>query len=601
MNTLTDTKPRMILGDAASAGIARGPAVICRCTDVPPVPRRSIEADDVKAELDRFESAAAAADAQLCRLASEQSAGIGTCGADILAVQLDILHDPLLRDDVAERCRSLRINVEAAVSDATDRIAAAFGRLGDPLLRDRAIDVRDVARRLVDNLLHRDGVAVSDLEPGSIVVARELLPTLAAGLARIGGLVAEGGGATSHAVILARSLGIPVVIRAEGALREIRDGDPLIVDGLAGRVFVSPSEEVRREYDSIQAKLDCRREALREFIDLPAVTRDGVAIMLSANAGKVADAAAAAACHANGIGLYRTEFAFLVHSRFPTEEQQYRLYRSAADQVHPRTMAIRMLDVGSDKVLPYFPLPPEPNPSLGSRGTRLLLAHPEILRTQLRAVLRLSATHPVALLFPMIGGVEEFIAARDAVAAAQAELRREKQPFNPNIPLGAMIETAGAALTARDIARLADFVSIGSNDLVQYLLTADRTSSAVAAYYEPMHPAVIRALKHIVDAARSEGKPLSLCGEMAGNPACTALLLGLGVTTLSVAPSDIPELRRTIRSVDLGSARRMAEQALTAGSIAEVKACIAGNRLDSEAAFDRRAIQRWRWEGGAGD
>jgi phosphotransferase system enzyme I (PtsI) len=265
-------------------------------------------------------------------------------------------------------------------------------------------------------------------------------------------------------------------------------------------------------------------------------------------------------------------------------------------------MVVRVLDVGSDKRLPYFPLPSEANPSLGRRGTRLLLGHPDILRSQLRAVLRLSATHPVSLLFPMIGGVDEFIAARDAVAAAQAELRREHQPFDPKIRVGAMIETPAAAITARWIARIADFLSVGTNDLVQYLLTTDRTSSAMASYYEPLHPAVIQALKQIVDAARAEGKPLSVCGEIAGNPAYTPLLLGLGVTAFSVAPGEVLEVRRTIRSINLGEARRLADRALAACTIAEVKACVAGRMLsDPEQTILRRSIQRWRWEGGAGE
>ncbi len=602
MNTIVDTRSRMLLGEAASAGMGRGRAVICRCDEIPPVARRMITEEEIGPELARFEAAVAATEAQLRRIGAALQVGSSGAGAAIVAAQLEMLHDPLLHDDVVDRCQRGRVNIEAAVTDAAEKLVAAFSRLGDALLRERSVDVQDVTRRLMAHLLHRDYTDVQELEMGSIVVARELLPSLAAGLGRIGGLVAECGGTTAHAVILARSLGIPAVIRVQGALDEIRPGDPLIVDGVAGRVFVDPSEEVRCEYDRLETDLRARREALREFVDLPAVTADGVAIKLSANAGKVADAAAAAACRAEGIGLYRTEFAFLVHSQFPTEEQQYRLYRSAADQVQPHEMVVRVLDVGSDKRLPYFPLPAEPNPSLGHRGTRLLLGHPDILKAQLRAVLRLSATHPVSLLFPMIGGVDEFVAARDAVAAVQAELRREHQPFNPAIRVGAMIETPAAAITARWIAHLADFLSVGTNDLVQYLLTTDRTSSAMAGYYEPLHPAVVQILKQIIDAARTEGKPVSLCGEIAGNPAYTPLLLGLGVTALSVAPGELLELRRVIRSIRLDAARQMAERALAATSIAEVKASLTGTASSSsDETFLRRAVQRWRWEGGGGE
>jgi phosphotransferase system enzyme I (PtsI) len=602
MNTTVETKSDMLLGEAASSGIARGRAVICHCDEFASIPRRAIAADEIDAEVVRFESAVAATDAQLRRVVANLQGDTGAAGAAIVAAQLEMLHDPLLHDDIVDRCRSSQINAEAAVSEAADKLVAAFSRLGDAALRERAIDIQDVTRRLMSHLLHRDYADLHELEAGSVVVARELLPSLAAGLGRIGGLVAERGGTTAHAVILARSMGIPAVIHVDGALENIRGGDALIVDGMAGRVFVAPSDEMAREYDRLEAELRAHREALREYVDLPAVTADGATIKLAANAGKVADAAAAAACRAEGIGLYRTEFAFMVQSKFPTEEQQYRLYRSAAEQIRPHEMVVRVLDVGSDKHLPYFPLPPEVNPSLGDRGTRLLLGHPDILRAQLRAVLRLSATHPVSVLFPMIGGVDEFIAARDAVAAAQAELRREGQPFNPAIRVGAMIETPAAAITVRWIARLADFLSVGTNDLVQYLLTTDRTSSAMARYYEPLHPAVIQILKQIVDAARAEGKPLSLCGEIAGNPSYTPLLLGLGVTALSVAPGEVLELRRKIRSIDLTAARQLADRALAASTIAEVKACVTAKTLPNrDEAFLRRAIQRWRWEGGGGD
>jgi phosphotransferase system enzyme I (PtsI) len=314
------------------------------------------------------------------------------------------------------------------------------------------------------------------------------------------------------------------------------------------------------------------------------VTRDGVTITLAANVGKVADASVAAACHAEGIGLYRTEFAFLVHPSFPTEEQQYQVYGRAADQVRPHEVVIRVLDVGSDKLLPYFPLPLEANPSLGRRGTRLLLGHPEILRTQLRAILRLSATHTVALLFPMIGGVEEFNAAREAVEQAKAQLHQEGLAFDLHIKVGAMIETPSAAITARWIAREADFLSIGTNDLVQYLLTTDRTSMEMSAYYEPMHPAVIQTIKLVLDGAAAEGKPVSICGEMAGNAAYTALLLGLGATRLSVASGELLEIKRVIRSISMTAARQLAKRALAAGTIDEVKACLAAAARPAAAA-----------------
>lgn len=595
----------MILGVAASAGLARGPAFICRCDDATTVPRRSVAEAELPQEIEKLDTAFQAADEELRALQSQIEQTSAAAEATIFAAQAEMLHDPMLRKEIAQRCLRGKINIEAAVSDAADKLIAAFNQIDDPIFRERSVDVRDVARRVLDHLLHRENTMIRDLPTGSIIVARELLPSLATGLdqSKILGLVAERGGTTAHAVILARSLGIPAVIHAEGAIENIKTGDPLIVDGLAGRVFINPTDDIQREYDGLQVDLDARRNALKELIDVPAVTSDGVAITLNANVGKVADAAMAAAFGADGIGLYRTEFAFFAHAQFPTEEQQYQIYRAAADHVRPGNVVLRTLDVGSDKLLPYFPLPVEANPSLGRRGTRLLLGHPQILRTQLRAILRLSATHPVSLLFPMIGGVEEFIAARAAVESTKEELRREGQPFNPRIPIGAMIETPSAAVTARWIAREADFLSIGSNDLVQYLLTTDRTSMEMAAYYEPLHPAVIQSLKFVIDAAAAEGKPVSLCGEIAGNPAYTALLLGLGATSLSVAPGEILEIKRVVCSLSMAAARQLAAKALVAGTILEIKTCIAGAvepMPQREDIFQRRAVQRWRGEGGAG-
>ena len=351
--------------------------------------------------------------------------------------------------------------------------------------------------------------------------------------------------------------------------RKITTGDLLIVDGLAGRVFVNPSASVLKEYDKLEADLKAHQSALEDLIDLPSVTRDRVEVKLSVNIGKAADATAAARLDADGIGLYRTEFVFLVQDHFPYEEEQYQIYRTAADRVKPRDVVIRLLDIGSDKLLPYFPLPRESNPSLGRRGTRLLLTHPEMLLTQLRAILRLSATHPVSILFPMIGDVEELRAARKAVETAKALLESERQPFNCNVKVGAMIETPSAAIMIQRLAKEADFLSIGTNDLVQYLLTIDRTSTSVASYYEPLHPAVLQALAAL--GTHAGAKNISICGEMAGNPSYTRLLLGLGFRSLSVNPGEVLEIKNAIRSTSVTEAEAFVRGILQLDTIQEIK------------------------------
>lgn len=567
----------MLTGLAASSGITRGAAYVCPCGDPVSIPRRSIAAGEVSAELRRLERALAEVEADLVTLRDETRRNLGDDSAAIFEAQACLLRDPELFAAVARRCREQKINVEAAWSDTAAAFDQAFARLDNPAIRERAADLRDVTRRLLDRLLEFTGQSKPCFPPGCIIVTHELLPSLAAKLDRmaIRGIVAERGGPTAHAVILARALGIPTLLYVEDATRKIARGDPLILDALAGRLFIRPPPVVEREYRRHEADLVKHRALLKEALHLPAETRDGVQIKLSANIGKIADASAATEVNAAGIGLYRTEFAFAVEDHLPTEDEQYHTYRRTVEAIGDRELVIRVLDVGSDKLLPYFPLPPEPNPSLGQRGTRLLLQHPEILTPQLRAVLRLSATHPVAVLFPMIGGVDEILAAKARLMAVQAQLRAEHVAFNPELRIGAMIETPSAVLTARHIAQEVDFLSIGTNDLTQYLLASDRGSHAMANYYEPLHPAVMLSIKAVVDAAAAEGKDVSVCGEMAGNPAYTELLLGLGVRALSVAPVELLEVKRVVRAVAIGNARQVAECVLTARTIAAVKDCLA--------------------------
>lgn len=597
----------MLTGLAASSGIARGPAYVCPCGDPVPIPRRTIASDEVSAELSRLEKALTKVEAELVALRDETRRNLGDDSAAIFEAQACLLRDPELCGAVTRRCREQRINAEAAWSDTAAAFDQAFAQLENPAIRERAADLRDVTRRLLDRLLEFAESSKPCFPPGCIVVTHELLPSLAAKLARVAirGIVAERGGPTAHAVILARALGIPTLLYVEDATHKISSGDPLILDALAGRLFIRPPPAVEGEYRRHESDLVKHRALLKEALHLPAETRDGVQIKLSANIGKIADASAATEVNADGIGLYRTEFVFAVEDHLPTEEEQYQVYRRTAEAIGDRELVIRVLDVGSDKLLPYFPLPPEPNPSLGQRGTRLLLKHPEIFVPQLRAVLRLSATHRVAILFPMIGGVDEILAAKARLTSVQTQLRTEHVSCDPELRIGAMIETPSAVLTARHIAQEVDFLSIGTNDLTQYLLASDRGSHAMANYYEPLHPAVMLSIKTVVDAAAAEGKEVCVCGEMAGNPAYTELLLGLGIRALSVTPVELLEVKRVIRAVATDNARHVAECVLSARTIASVKECLAARAktlANAAAAVPRRmktpAEAAWENEGG---
>ena len=598
----------MLTGLAASSGIARGAAFVCACGDGIAVPRRTISSVELTTELTRLNEAVTQVEAELFLLRDETRRKLGDEPAAIFDAQACLLRDPELLDAVIHRCRTENINAEAAWNDTTEALCQTFAQIDDALIRERAADLHDVTRRLLGRLLSLSSSTRPSFPPGCIIVTLELLPSLAAELDRvaIAGIVAEQGGPTAHAVILARALGIPTLLYVEDATSRVSSGDSLILDAVAGRLFIRPPPLVEQEYARHEADLVTHRALLKEALHLPAETRDGISIKLGANIGKIADASAAAEVNAAGIGLYRTEFIFLVEDHFPSEEEQYLTYRKTAECIGNREMVIRVLDVGSDKFLPYFPLPSEPNPSLGQRGTRLLLNHPEIFRPQLRAVMRLSATHRVAVLFPMIGGVDEILAAKTQLRSVQAQLGAEHVPFDPEVRIGAMIETPSAVLTARHIAQEVDFLSIGTNDLTQYLLASDRGSRAMANYYEPLHPAVMLSLKAVVDAAATEGKEVSICGEMAGNPAYTELLLGLGIRSLSVAPGELLEVKRVIRAVSTPRATDVAACVLSARTISAVKDCLAARTNENGAPAAGANMRRvktpaetaWENEGG---
>lgn len=563
----------MIIGEVASSGLGRGPAFVCRCAEDLIVPRRTIAAREAAQEMERFDGAVLAAEQELLKLQQTVLEARGESEAGIIDAQILLLHDPALREEVSTRCVTAKLNVEAAVDEAIKKLTSMFVRLEDPNFRLRAVDLRDVGKRLLAVLAKDRLPGVPIFSEGSILVTTELFPSVMAQLdgRTLRGLVVEHGGQTAHAAILARARGIPLLIQVPNATTRIRPGDQLIVDGVAGRVFINPAPAILREYDLLEADLQARETALKDLIDLPAVTRDGVLIKLCANIGESTDATTAATLNADGVGLYRTEFVFLAQDHFPSEEEQYQIYRTTADRLRPREVVIRLLDIGSDKLLPYFPLPHETNPTLGLRGIRLLLAHPEVLRTQVGAILRLSATHSVSILFPMVCGVEDLRAAKAAIESVKASLAAENHPFNSQVPLGAMIETPAAAIMTSRLAQEVDFFSIGTNDLVQYLLVADRTSSDVASYYEPLHPAVLEVLARVTSAAKAKTKPVSICGEMAANPAYTTLLLGLGVRSFSVSPGKLLEIKNTIRSSSLQQAEHLARHILELGTIQEIK------------------------------
>jgi len=569
---------RVFKGVGVSSGVARGVAFVLACGDRCVSPRRDIQPTEVGRERVRLEAALEAAISELTVLQRDVSARIGPTQGDILGAQVLVLRDPHLRDSILRLVEEKRVNVEAALSDVIDGYTRTLDGIADAYLRERAADVRDVGRRVLSALAARPASGGPRIPANAIVVAEELLPSVTARLQleSVRAFVTERGNRFSHSSILARSMGTPAVAGVAEAPVRIRTGDRLIVDGVTGVVFVDPEPAVEREYDRLEAELGAYQEALRENVDRPSATLDGVTIPLLANVNKVADAETALLYGAEGVGLYRTEFQFSIRDRFPTEDEQHDLLTRVAERFHPRKVVLRLVDLGGDKVLPYFPLPPSRNPSLAQRGIRLLLEHLDVLKAQLRAFLRVSAVHPVSILLPVVGGLDEVREARDVVRQVQRELSVAGVRHDPDVPLGAMIEVPSAALVARTLAREVDFLSLGTNDLVQYVLAADREDEAVARYYQPLHPAVLRLLQLVVEGAASAGRELTICGEMAGDPRLTALLLGLGLRRLSVAPGEMLEVKDAVRRTSLARARDLASEALGLGSVAEIEALLDG-------------------------
>ena len=560
----------MIKGMAVSRGIGRGSAYVMTAKSVQV---GLIEEGDTGREVSRFRSALREAESQLSGLYQKVREGIGSQAAEVFTAQALILNDSYFLQRVSVLIERQRMNVEGALSQVIDQASHAFVMMEDPYIRERAADIRDVGRRILSILASQTMSQGAAIPEGTIIVADELLPSLIADLeySKVRALVTGRGGKMGHAAILARSLGIPVVSDIREATSTITTGDLLIVDGSAGLVFINPNDSIVREYEKLELDFRAERETMKALVDLPACTRDGVTVKLFANIGKTADVDAALLFKADGIGLFRTEFGFLIRDHFPTEEEQYGILKNVAEQFHPRPVTIRLLDLGADKGLRYFPLAQTQNPALSERGIRLMLKHRNILKNQLRAILRVSADHPVSILIPMISGLEEVREVRHLLESVKESFKSEGRGFNSSIRLGVMIETPAAALMVGALAREVDFFSLGTNDLVQYILVADRGDPAMEPYYRPAHPALLKIIRSVIRTIDPETKELAICGEIAGDPFYVELLLGLGMRCFSVVPTEILEVKNIIRSVSLAEAKKMARQALTMSTALEVE------------------------------
>ena len=535
------------------------------------VPVRSIEACDVPAEQRRLAAAMKEARVLLTAVETRIEEEVGSSDARIFSVQGLLLEDPSFRKGLRQRIKKDLVNAEVAVRDEVAEWSARLSTVATGSDRDPAADLRDVGRQLLRVLAGRPPVGLGDGDEQVVLVTRELLPSDAANVdrSRLAAIVTGSGGLASHAAILARSLGIPAVTNVDVAALPARGG-AWIVDGGQGTVTIDPgrkelAEAQRRSKDFLRF----RSEMLAESRGL-ATTADGVAVEVLLNVENFETLPAESLDDMRGIGLYRTEFVFLHRSWFPSEEEQFQHYVGAIRKVRDREITFRTIDVGGDKPLSYLSMPHEPNPVLGWRGLRLSLEWPDMFYAQLRALLRASAHGKIRVLLPMVTMVEEFRRARQIVREIQNDLRSRGVPFDPRMPVGAMVEVPAAALAARSLAEEADFLSIGTNDLTQYTLAVDRNNARVAGLFQTLNPGVIHLLHLVVVAADAAGTPLSLCGEMAGDPLATLLLVGMGLRSLSMSPYRVPLVKKVIASTSLSDAVRITQAAMSMRDTTEI-------------------------------
>jgi len=565
---------RTFRGIAVSSGICRGKILVLHRTRHV-IARRELAENEIAGEIGRFEQALVQTRQQILEVQRKVLKELSAADADVFDAHLLMLEDQVLVDEVIRLVRDQKVNADYAFHTVAERYTEALAGANDEYLRERTADLRDLTARVLDNLLEaKDQFGLHHLAEPCILVSHDLSPSTTAQLDKklVLGFATDIGGKTSHTAIMARSLGIPAVVGLQSISQELESGDYALLDGYNGVVIVNPTDQTLFEYGQLLKLKASLAEKLHEIEHQPAVTLDGKAIHLSANIEAPGDIEAVLAHGADGVGLFRTEFLFINREKLPTEEEQYQAYRQVATALKPRPVIIRTLDLGGDKFASHLQLAQEVNPFLGWRAIRFCLAQPELFRTQLRAIFRAGAEGNVKMMYPMISGMDELNQANALAEKYRAELRSEGKPFGENMEIGVMVEIPSAVLIAGALAGLAKFFSIGSNDLIQYALAADRTNERVSHLYEPTHPAIVRLIKMTVDAAHQRGIPAAVCGEMAGDPVLAPLLIGLGVDELSTAPTGIAPVKYIIRRLKLNEARELAEFALQSDSPAETLA-----------------------------
>lgn len=555
--------PQRIRGTSVSTGLAIGPVhVVSTATDE--VPTFTVARERVEEEIARLEEALALASAELDRRRELVAAQAGPKDAEIFGVQKLVLQDPGALGQVKSAIRDQRINAESAIKRLIDRFNESFGGANEDRGRSLIADVSEPWQRVVDALVGRDREIVLSGQQKVVVAAAELTPRVVAYLSRelVLAVVCEVGGRYSHGAVLARSMGIPCVVGLPNLLARLEQDMVVAVDGNRGLLQLAPSAADEADFEESLKRNESRRRELAKVAVGPVTTRDGAPFRIEANIEGLRDLELYNPDTIDGVGLFRTEFLYMERNQFPSEEEQYRVYRQVLEYMGDKPVTMRTLDVGADKTLPYFKTPREANPALGWRGLRISLAWSDLLRVQLRALMRASVHGNLRVLLPMVTGLEEIREVRAIFDNIRKDLEAQGYDVLPDIPVGIMIEVPSAFITLRTLIQEVDFISVGTNDLVQYLLAVDRDNPWVVKNFEPYHPAVMVALEFVARTAREAGKPSCVCGDMAGDPATALLLLGMGFEAVSAAAHFAPEIKHAVRSVSSAEAHELGQRVI---------------------------------------
>ncbi|MBC2107337.1 phosphoenolpyruvate--protein phosphotransferase [Listeria innocua] len=556
-------------GIAASDGIAIAKAYLLV---EPDLSYEKTEVTDVESEVKRFESALEVSRTELSTIREKAAKDLGEDKAQIFDAHLLVLNDPELTGPIEESIKNDKTNAETALQETTDMFIGMFESMDNEYMRERAADIKDVRKRVLSHLL---GVTIPNpalIDEEVVVVAADLTPSDTAQLNRkfVKGFVTDIGGRTSHSAIMARSLEIPAVVGTKEVTASVAKNDIVIIDGLEGNVIIHPTEEQIAHYEKIKSDFALQQAEWEKLKNEKTVSKDGVHVELAANIGTPNDLEGVISNGGEAVGLYRTEFLYMGRDNFPTEEEQFEAYKAVVSGMDGKSVVVRTLDIGGDKTLPYLELPEEMNPFLGFRAIRLCFANEELFRTQLRALLRASVYGNLKIMFPMIATVNEFRQARDILLDEKAKLKAAGTEVSDSIELGIMIEIPAAAVLADQFAKEVDFFSIGTNDLIQYTMAADRMNERVSYLYQPYNPSILRLVKMVIDASHKEGKWTGMCGEMAGDQTAVPLLLGLGLDEFSMSASSILKSRSLIKRLDQSEMVKLAEEALNKSTAEEV-------------------------------